>query len=41
MSDGLRRTLDDWLRAAYAGPEAGCPPPEAFLEAKDGPPSGD
>jgi hypothetical protein len=28
--------LDEWLRAAYAadeGAEAGCPPPEAFLEA--------
>lgn len=23
--------LEDWLRAAYAGEEAGCPPPEAFL----------
>jgi hypothetical protein len=23
--------LEDWLRAAYAGKEAGCPPPEAFL----------
>jgi hypothetical protein len=23
--------LEDWLRAAYAGQEAGCPPPEAFL----------
>lgn len=26
-------TLRDWLRAAYAGEESGCPPPEAFLEA--------
>lgn len=28
-------TLEEWLRAAYAGDaaEAGCPPPEAFLEA--------
>lgn len=26
-----RLTLAEWLRAAYAGPEAGCPPPEAFL----------
>ena len=29
--------LDEWLRAAYAadeGAEAGCPPPEAFLEAE-------
>lgn len=23
--------LEDWLRAAYAGEEAGCPPPEAYL----------
>ncbi len=23
--------LEDWLRAAYAEEEAGCPPPEAFL----------
>ena len=29
-----RMTLEDWLRAAYA--EAGCPPPEAFLEAEAG-----
>jgi hypothetical protein len=32
----LQPTLDDWLRAAYAGDAgdaAGCPPPEAFLEA--------
>jgi hypothetical protein len=34
MSDGSRQTLDAWLRAAYADPEAGCPPPEAFLEAE-------
>jgi hypothetical protein len=27
-------TLAEWLRAAYAGTEAGCPPPEAFLEAE-------
>lgn len=26
-------TLEEWLRAAYAGDETGCPPPEAFLEA--------
>lgn len=32
MSD--RSTLDAWLRAAYADSEAGCPPPEAFLEAE-------
>ncbi len=30
-----RLPLDEWLRAAYAGPEAGCPPPEAFLEAEE------
>jgi hypothetical protein len=29
-----RSTLDAWLHAAYADPDAGCPPPEAFLEAK-------
>jgi len=29
-----RLSLEDWLRAAYAGEEAGCPPPEAFLEAE-------
>jgi len=34
MSDGSRQTLDAWLRAAYASEEAGCPPPEAFLEAE-------
>jgi hypothetical protein len=34
MSDGSPRTLDAWLRAAYAAEEAGCPPPEAFLEAE-------
>ncbi len=28
-----RLPLEDWLRAAYAGKDAGCPPPEAFLEA--------
>jgi hypothetical protein len=26
-----RSTLGEWLRAAYAAEEAGCPPPEAFL----------
>jgi hypothetical protein len=26
--------LDEWLRAAYEDTEAGCPPPEAFLEAE-------
>ncbi len=30
----LHLPLDEWLRAAYAGDEAGCPPPEAFLEAE-------
>jgi len=39
MSDGSRpNTLDAWLRAAYADPEAGhpagCPPPESYLEAE-------
>jgi hypothetical protein len=38
MSDPTLRTLDEWLRAAYdskeASEEAGCPPPEAFLEAE-------
>lgn len=34
MSDATPRTLDAWLRAAYAAEEAGCPPPEAFLEAE-------
>ena len=33
-NDESRRTLDAWLRAAYADPEAGCPPPESFLEAE-------
>ena len=31
------RTLQDWLRAAYAGEESGCPPPEAFLEGEASP----
>lgn len=31
-----RRTLQEWLAAAYSGDEAGCPPPEAFLEAEPG-----
>jgi hypothetical protein len=30
--------LDEWLRAAYSGADAGCPPPEAFLEADALPP---
>lgn len=38
MSDGSHLTLDAWLRATYAEPEAhqssGCPPPESFLEAE-------
>jgi anti-sigma factor RsiW len=37
MSDPApRMTLEEWLRAAYADPEAGCPPPEGFLEAEAG-----
>jgi hypothetical protein len=31
-----RRTLAEWLRLAYEDVEAGCPPPEAFLEAEGG-----
>lgn len=34
MSNGSPRTLDAWLQAAYTAEEAGCPPPEAFLEAE-------
>jgi hypothetical protein len=38
MSEETLRPLDEWLRAAYdskeAAEEAGCPPPEAFLEAE-------
>lgn len=34
MSDTSPRTLDAWLRAAYADEEAGCPPPEVWLEAE-------
>jgi hypothetical protein len=34
MTDASPRTLDAWLRAAYASQEAGCPPPESFLEAE-------
>jgi len=33
MSHESRLPLDEWLRAAYDA-EAGCPPPEAFLEAE-------
>jgi hypothetical protein len=29
-------TFEEWLRAAYADDESGCPPPEAFLEAESG-----
>lgn len=40
MTNDAPRTLQDWLRAAYgspqASPEAGCPPPEAYLEAEAG-----
>jgi hypothetical protein len=28
--------LDEWLRAAFSPEEAGCPPPEAYLEAEAG-----
>jgi len=31
-----RLTLEEWLRAAYADEESGCPLPEAFLEAESG-----
>lgn len=31
-----RLTLEEWLRAAYADDESGCPPPESFLEAESG-----
>lgn len=38
MSDPTLRSLDEWLRDAYdskeTSEEAGCPPPEAFLEAE-------
>lgn len=38
MSDPTLRSLDEWLREAYdskeAAEEAGCPPPEVFLEAE-------
>lgn len=36
MSDRSSLILGDWLRAAYSSDEAGCPPPEAFLEAEAG-----
>jgi len=32
MTHPASRSLDEWLRAAYADPAAGCPPPEAWLE---------
>lgn len=32
----MSKTLDAWLRAAYADEEAGCPPPEAYLPAEAG-----
>ena len=34
LTNGSPRTLDEWLRAAHAPEEIGCPPPEAFLEAE-------
>jgi hypothetical protein len=40
MTTDAPRDLQDWLRAAYSSPEAsadaGCPPPEAYLEAESG-----
>jgi hypothetical protein len=36
MTTNASRALQDWLRAAYASPDAGCPPPEAYLEAESG-----
>jgi hypothetical protein len=32
----MTRTLEEWLRDAYADDAAGCPPPEAWLEAEAG-----
>lgn len=32
----MTKTLDEWLRDAHRDPEAGCPPPEAFLEVEAG-----
>lgn len=32
----MTKTLEDWLRDAYADETAGCPPPEAYLEAEAG-----
>jgi hypothetical protein len=32
----MTKTLDEWLRDAHLDPEAGCPPPEAYLPAKAG-----
>ncbi len=37
MTEPAARTLEEWLSAAYASPEAGCPPPEAYLEAETAP----
>jgi hypothetical protein len=34
VNDESRLPLASWLRAAWADPAAGCPPPEAFLEAE-------
>ena len=36
MTTDPRHTRPEWLAAAYAGHAAGCPPPEAFLEAEPG-----
>ena len=40
MRTDAPRDLQDWLRAAYSSPEAsadaGCPPPEAYLETESG-----
>jgi hypothetical protein len=32
----MTKTLEEWLRDAYTREEAGCPPPEAYLEAEAG-----
>lgn len=32
----MTKTLEEWLRDAYADETAGCPPPEAWLEAEAG-----
>ena len=36
MTNDAPMTLAEWLRAAYASEEAGCPPPEAYLETEAG-----